>query len=288
VRTTGGGDPPLGDATADVTWEVLDLAAGAAIYGRNERGTVRFNGAPDSAVAAALDQSLIRMISDSSFLRTLVSARATAPERVSFERPVPAMDEFIEIRADDIAPVTDTGAVTRVMAGVVSLRGPDRNYGTGILLTRDGLLLTTGSVVRHLSRVRARLANGVERPVRLLRRHGGLNVALLQVACPGDCPTVDWAAPRQLEVFAQVLTVGAPARGADSFVVAIGRIGGRWGLADGVTLETDVQQRVMGGEPVASAASGKVVAVVSTRTGRQSALMLADVLRALRVRPPAL
>jgi hypothetical protein len=66
----------------------------------------------------------------------------------------------------------------------------------------------------------------------------------------------------------------------------VGRVGGRWGLANGITLE-GMGGQADGGWPVARTSSGRVFALVSSRPGRQSVVLLAEVLRALHVRAPA-
>ena len=68
----------------------------------------------------------------------------------------------------------------------------------------------------------------------------------------------------------------------DTANVTFGRVGGRWGTARGITLQVQ-DGTVIGGEPVART-NGRVFAVVSSRPGRRTALMLAEALGALHVR----
>jgi hypothetical protein len=275
------------EARVEVAWDLLDVPRGSVIFGRTHAGTSRTASRMDEAVADAFDVALSRLVEDTLFQAALLAPIvATDVAGAPGEFIVPVADEPIPIAAADLNPSLDSGAVERVLAGVVTLRSPDQVYGTAFLLSRSGLGLTTNRVVRQTRRLRARLPSGVVRPVRVLRHHTGLDVALIQVACPAACPTVDWDGRGLPAVNAAIVTVGAPAGDAAPPVVARGRIGGRWGLAHGVTLDTQGDELVSGGEPVALASSGKVVGLVSGRPGRRTALLLREVLRVLRVTPP--
>jgi len=284
VRTTGSSPPHLVDASVEVSWELLDLLSGGVILGRNVTGSTRLTGTVDSAVIIAIEQSLGRLLADSVFLRALSAPRSDAPVDIGRGwRPLPARDDTIFVDLDDLNPSPDTAALARITFGVASLHGAGGGYfGSAFLLTRDGMALTADRVMRSARgarNLRARLSSGVERPVRMVRRDIGLNVALIQIQCPGDCPTVDWRTPPFVDVSQPVMIVGATGTRA---VMSPGLIGGRWGLAHGVTLDTDSGSA---GEPIGSPSSGRVFAMVGGVPGRPMALMLDQILRVLRVRP---
>ncbi len=286
VRTFAGAGSRV-EARVEVVWDLLDVPRGAVIFGRTHSGLARISGRLDEAVADAFDEALSHLVVDTLFqvalLAPVVAADARGAQAAFIE---PVAGEPIRIAVEDLNPSLDSGAVERVLAGVVTLRGPDQIYGTAFLLTRGGLALTTRRAVRQTRRLRARLPSGVVRPVQVLRQHAGLDIALIQVDCPAACPTVDWEATSLPAVNADVVTIGAPESDEAPPFVSRGRIGGRWGLANGVTLVTQGDEVVNGGEPVALAATGKVVGLVSARPGRRTALLLGEVLRALRVIPP--
>ncbi len=285
VRTFAGAGARV-EARAEVAWDLLDVPRGAVIFGRTHTGVARINGRLDEAVADAFDAALSQLVLDTLFHFALMAPSLATDAGGNPAFIVPVEGEPIPIAGEDLNPSLDSGAVERVLAGVVTLRGPDQIYGTAFLLTRGGLALTTHRAVRQARRIRARLPSGVVRPVQVLRHHAGLDIALIQIACPAACPTVDWDAIGLPEVNADIVTVGAPENDAAPPFVSRGRIGGRWGLANGVTLITQGDEVVNGGEPVALAANGKVVGLVSARPGRRTALLLGEVLRALRVVPP--
>ncbi len=279
VRTSGPSEPYRVESDLEVAWEVLDLGSGGVIFGRSVRGTARITGPIDSAVGVAMDRALERLLADSLFLRTL-GTPSTSFEGASrnWTRPPPGERDTIVVALSDLNTSPDSGAVERIAFGLVSLHGAGgAYYGTASILTADGLAVTTNSAARAARRgrgVRARLASGVERPVRLLRARGGLNVALLEVQCPDLCPTIDWRAPAAERVDLPVVIMGNTG---DGVSVNTGRLGGRWGLANGVTLRPPENAP---GDVVATT-SGKVFAMVAPR--RSSALMLDEILRALRV-----
>lgn len=283
VRSTGNGAPFDIDAQVEIAWELLDIASGAVIVGRNVRGGARFVGTMDSAVGAAIDQSLERLLADSVFQMALSVPRDDfAGTTTRGWRDVPGPGEIIELTESDLNTSRDSAALERVAWGVVSLHGTGGGYfGSAFLLTRDGLGLTSFNSMRAARRsrdVRVRLVTGVERPVRLLRRDAQLNVALIQVQCPGDCPTVDWRAPAGVPPSTHVMIVGS--RGT-SLIISPGMVGGRWGVAYGLTLETDTGAA---GEPIATPGQGRVFAMVGGLPGQTTAITLEQIFRALRIR----
>jgi hypothetical protein len=288
VRSSGASEPLTIDAQVDVSWELLDLGSGSAVFGRLVHASARAQGTVDLGVTQALDNSLARLLSDTLFLRALGAPRSQPDARVSgpLTRHLPLGGESIELEDADLNPSADSSVVGRISAGLVMLRGLGGRLGTAVVLTRDGLAIAVGRTARTTRNLRARLASGVEAPVTLVRSNAGLDVALLQIACPEACPTVDWDAPEEVKVFTGALTIGAPESDDEPATPVVGRVGGRWGLASGITLE-GMGGQAGGGWPVARTSSGRVFALVSTRPGRQSVVLLAEVLRALNVRPPA-
>jgi S1-C subfamily serine protease len=283
IRTRAGGTPSRSDGRVEVAWEVLDVARGAVVFGRTLEGAVRAAPSIEHATFDALDDALGRLLADTAFQRVL---REPPPPR-EVEAAAGGMVlagsiEPISVSRGDINPARDSGAIGRVAAGLVTLSSSGRSIGTAFVLTRSGLALTSQRAARQAVRLRVRLPSGVVRPARVIRTHSGLDVALIQIACPETCTTVDWSEDLPA-VNAEVLVVAAPLGDAAAVIVTPGRIGGQWGLATGVTLALPGIEEVLGGEPIALATTGRVVAMVAARPGRRSALLLGELLRALRV-----
>lgn len=283
VASTGGSPPYLVETNADVAWELIDFASGAVIFGRNLRGSSRLTGMVDSSVALAIEESVRHLLADSGFRRALSLPRPEGGAVVSRGfRPLPANDEPISIEPLDLNPGRDSLAADRVRWGLLALTGATHGgfYGSGFILTRDGLALTTDQAMRT-SRggrdARARISSGVERPVRLIRSNRAMDVALVQVQCPGDCPTVDWRAFAATEPGIAVLIVGTTG---DSTIVGQGIIGGRWGTFNGLAIRTPTGNP---GDPVATPGTGRVFAMMSNVPGQPTALLLAEILRELNV-----
>ncbi len=287
VRSSGSSEPLTVDAALDVTWELLDLGSGAAVLGRFVHASARVTGTVDLGVAQVLDNALARLLADPLFLHALGAPRMRPDARVAgpLVRLLPPDGAPIDIEDGDLNPSDDSSVVGRISAGLVMLRGTGGRLGTAIVLTRDGLALAVGRSARTTRNIRARLASGVEAPVTLVRSNAGLDVALLEIACPQACPTVDWDAPEAVDVFTGALAIGAPEADDQPAKPVLGQVGGRWGMASGITLE-GMGGQAGGGWPVARTSSGRVFALVSTRPGRQSVVLLGEVLRALNVRAP--
>lgn len=290
VRTTGDVEPYRADAAVEIEWELLDVGSGAVVFGRMTRGSGRAVGTADSAALAAVDEAFVHLLAADELHAALRVVRAPPDALGSsrYVRPVPDPDEVIIITPSDLNISTASGgAVGRIADATVMLRGPgDAFYGTAILLTRDGLALTTTRSARNLRPSRRPLAvfpSGVARPVRTLRQHRGTGVALIQVACPDDCITADWEAVPSLPAMAPVIVVGSGGR-TGTVSVSHGNVGGQWGLARGFTIQ-GVQ--AMEGQAIARVSNGKVFALVTDASDRIVGVSLAEILRGLKVRAPA-
>ncbi|MFI5280532.1 MAG: hypothetical protein ACHQU1_08560 [Gemmatimonadales bacterium] len=288
VRSSGASEPLTIDAQVDISWELLDLGSGGAVFGRQVHASARVAGTVELGFAQVVDNALARLLGDTLFVRALGMPRYQPDARVSgpLTRRLPPGGATIDLMDDDLNPSADASMVERLSAGLVMLRGQGGRLGTAVVLTRDGLAIAVGRTARTTQQLRARLPSGVEAPVMLVRSNAGLDVALLQIACPQACETVDWDAPDEVRVFTGAVTIGAPEADDQPATPVVGRVGGRWGMASGITLE-GMGGQAGGGWPVASTSSGRVFALVSTRPGRQSVVLLAEVLRALNVRAPA-
>jgi len=285
-QSSGQSEPFLVVFTAELSWEVTDLSSGAVIFTRTTLGTARQRGEVDAAALAALDQALQLFLGDGALARALAARAGSDSGAVeSFTRPPLRRDEIVSLGPGDRNPSEELTPVTRVAEGLARLSGPGGGYyGTAILLSRDGLGITTMRAARALSGLttaRARLHSGLELPVRLVRTSRSRGVALIQVACPGDCPTVDWDLPARVEPFTPVLVVGAGEEAVGTLSVRQTTVGGRWGLARGVSLGARVQD----GGAVAPEDDGRVFGIVVTVGERRIVMMLGEVLRSLKVRP---
>ena len=283
VRTRGPSQPFAIEVETRIGWELLDLGSGSAVFGRELETTTRESGDLEQVMGVVLDQAVSRLMDDGAFRNAIAVPRSAPGGEIpaSFRRAVPGSRDTIVIGLDEQMIDSTTGPTDRISAGVVTLRGRNEPLGMAFILTRDGLALADARLLRSIDRVRARLPSGVDRPVRLLRRGSSLDVVLIQVACPGACVTVDWDAPESVPVFTSAIAVRAPQEDGEPPFVMTGRVGGRWGIASGITVEG--MDEIDGGEPVGRASSGKVFGVVSVRRGRRAVLMLDEVFRSLRI-----
>ena len=283
VRTRGSSEPYSIEVQTKIGWELLDLGSGTAVFGRELEVTTREIGEVEQIIGTALDQALSRLMDDGSFRNAIAVPRSVPGGDIpsSFRRAIPPPGEVFVIALNEQLADTSAKPAEKMSAGVITLRGRDNTMGTAFVLTRDGLALADARLVRSMDHLRARLPSGVDRPVRLLRRGGSLDAALIQVACPGVCTTVDWDAPPSVPVYTSVMAVGAPQRDGEQPTITTGRVGGRWGISSGVTVEG--MDTIEGGEPVGRAASGKVFGVFSVRRGRRAVLMLDEVFRSLKI-----
>lgn len=263
VRTEGRVEPHRVIASVAASWELLDLANGAAVYATDTRGAAQLDDSLDVAVNRAVTRSLQVLLADSSFLVALTTPRERTLEDVVFEalweRPLPGPDDTVWIEPADLNPALVADPIQRVASGVLTIHGKRSLPTTAFAITRSGLAITA-ALPSHEPRLWGRFHDGVERPVRIVRSRGGLN--LLQVQCQDFCETVPWIDSLAVQHSGRVFIVAGPIERSQPFWVGSGRIylmrsreredlnGFRLGVDD-----------ASGGEPVARPVDGLVFAV---------------------------
>lgn len=287
VRTAGSTGPHSTAANAVVAWELLDLAAGSPVYGRRTAGQGAQADSLRMAVLEALDRALGGLLADSAFLRALVAPRPMDVEEMMAApyapRAEPGSSDTIVLVPDDLNPLPDTSVLLRLAAGVVTLRAGREE--TAVLLSRDGLALTSYQAVRRAHRLYTKFGTGVERPARVLRLNRNAGVALVQISCPDPCTTVPWTT-RARAGRDSVIVIGAPFGANPAYLVGRGVVRERAGASvQGRRFNLEVVAELVGGEAVAGA-DGEVFALTLARR-TQSAINLADAFRALNIRPAA-
>ena len=284
VRTAGRTGPLRVEATATVGWELLDLAAGRVVYGRQTEGQARTTDSVDAAALRAVRQAFVTLLADTTFQRVLRTPRGDVADAAVFggayARHLPGPLDTVVLRPEDGNVVPADEASVRTAAAVVGLRAPDGTMATGFVVSRDGLAVTASFIVRRgENQIWARFPNGIQRRARIVRRHGRL--ALVQVACADPCRTVDLSLGPWPADGTPLVAVGAPFSDADAFVMAAGVSRGGCGLFSGAVRGLDLNGETLGGEPVARRDDGTVVGVV-TRPG--CATPLGNALRTLGIR----
>ena len=284
VRSEGSTPPLRVQASADVTWELIDLAAGAPVFGTRQSAFGRTDDSIEIAIVQAIGRSLAQLLADSAFRAALSAPRPAGLERLhgfeSGRRDRIEPDQFLVLRPEDRNQSSSPHPVDRVAAGTVALSNR-RDMVSAFLISRDGLALSVSWIGRRHARLTARFPNGVERPARLLRERGSF--ALFEVSCPDPCQTVDlvdedWTSERD-----SLFTLGAPWRTGESWFISRGEGGGRCGLFGGrsrsLGLDDNIEVR---GQPVARP-DGRVFAI-GLQAGREAcAVSLREVLRELRI-----
>lgn len=86
-----------------------------------------------------------------------------------------------------------------------------RSLGSGILISKDGEVLTNYHVVRSADTIRIKLADGNEYEARLIGKDDRTDLALIKIRKPGmDLPVARLGSSTQLEVGDWVMAIGNP------------------------------------------------------------------------------
>lgn len=92
------------------------------------------------------------------------------------------------------------------------MRIPDRvqqSLGSGVIVSKDGLILTNNHVVNGATQIQVTLSDGRSMEAKLVGTDPGVDLALLQIKA-NDLPAITWADSSKAEVGEWVLAIGAP------------------------------------------------------------------------------
>jgi S1-C subfamily serine protease len=154
----------------DVEWQIYSVTKGAVIARTTTHGgysgSVEGFGNISPAITALFGDNVRRLAADPGF-RELVTATATAPTTP----PVVTQISF--------APATAALPVAKAAQGVVTIFAGDA-WGSGILISADGYILTNHHVAAAGDRARIRWSDGTETSGEVLRSDKRRDVALIR------------------------------------------------------------------------------------------------------------
>ena len=139
--------------------------------------------------------------------------------------------------------------VVKVYGGTL---GSEKGYGSGVIVSPDGRIVTTLSLLLEGRSIRVVLADGRRFPARVTRRDPGRQLALLEID-GSDLPSFDVSSSAHLQPADWIISAANPfkvAEGRESVSISIGVLSGRTRLKarirardfpyDGPVLLTDV------------------------------------------------
>jgi len=285
-------DDPAPDSHAvdlRIEWTLVDVEARTPTFRLVADAHVDGSGPVETTLAAATAATLEQFLGDNTVKLALAPAAPAAV--VPWRRtPVGAVGtDTVTITDADLNVDRRGSRLAGAVSAVVSLRGT-AGVGSAFMLTRDGLAITNLHVVRNQRSLTARFLDGHHSPVRVLRTDSKADLALLEIACPTDCYTVDLSADLPT-VGEDVYAIGSPVSEQYSHTVTKGIVSGVRRKGAERLLQTDAAvNRGNSGGPLIEARTGRVVGIVSEKLeldgieGMGFAVAVGDALQALRVR----
>jgi S1-C subfamily serine protease len=207
-------------------------------------------------------------------------------EVVAWRRPAPNPSDIVQLALSDRNPSSSTDTFERAAAAIFRLSGP-QGTATGFLITRDGLALTNHHVVENQPLLEATLRDARRLRVRVLRSDPNTDVALVQVDCSTDCPTLTLATANP-RIGTEVHIIGNP-MGLD-YTLTRGVVSALRFVSGITVIQTDAALNPgNSGGPMLNARTREVLGIVSwkltgtTVQGLGFAIATADALRVLGI-----
>ena len=130
--------------------------------------------------------------------------------------------------------------VSTAGANVVRVEARDRIPASGIIWSRDGLVVTAHHVVERDDRIIVGLPEGETLAAELVGRDAATDLALLRVQ-GGDLSVPAWAEPEGLRVGHLVLALGRPGSSVQATMGIIGALGNSWRTPSGGSIDRYLQ-----------------------------------------------
>ena len=284
-------DPAIDSSTVDlrIEWTLFDTRTHADGLTLTADAHIVGAGAIERSLSAATAASLREFLADSTVKSSL--ARAAQPAAIAWRRASwgASATDTITLTTRDVNVDTRGSPLAGAVAAVVSLRG-STGVGSAFLLTRDGLAITNFHVIRNQRALTARFRDGATAAVRVIRTDSRADLALVEIACPADCYTVDLYGSIP-SVGEDVFAIGSPVSEQFSHSVTKGIVSGVRRRGAERLLQTDAAvNRGNSGGPLIEARTARVVGIVSEKLeldgvdGMGFAIAVDDALRLLRVR----
>jgi hypothetical protein len=275
-------------------WSVLFLSLGSwMVLGTRGASSVLAAGLVAPLICAWVIGMLVivnGLVNSELVQREEIARYDTGPRSVYWPRPLPGDWDFIVLSPDDANPGREGSAYDRLADAVVPVRNGEQ-FGTAFLITKDGLAITNHHVIDGEPPFFARLAEGDERRLRVVRWHEEVDAALLQIDCPDDCPTVELGWSEPVALGSDVIVIGTPLTPALGRTVTRGVLSGRRFMDDGTALQYDAPVNPgNSGGPIIDPESGRVIGIVTSKIvdeayeGLGFGMAIEDVLRVLGVR----
>lgn len=282
-----------------VRWELFDRTKGRVTYSTLYRGSATRSSSDSDAGTLAFHESIRSVLADPDFVQAVRTDRKSAPtERgrstagtPDWARPLPSATEILEVDASRLSSAVTTRPLERALDATLTLK-TSQGTGTAFLISNNGLALTNHHVAGVGGVLEARLRDGRSLPARLVRSSEAADVALVEVDCAPDCPTVLFLRGHQPEPGSDVLAIGSPLGESLSHTITRGIVSG-YRLSDsGVTLvQTDAAVNPgNSGGPLCDRESGAIIGMVTSKLVDESleglafAIAAEDALRVVGVR----
>ena len=214
------------------------------------------------------------------------AAEREEAERATWGRAVPTAGMIIVVGPELQFPIRTGSVVDRARRSVVTLFTQEGS-GSGFIISSDGLALTNRHVLDEGARpgdlLRARFADGIEVPARVMRVSPRLDIALVQVLCEERCRTLR-VSPDLPALGSDVFLMGSP-RGLD-FSVSRGVISSLRFFNGSTVIQTDAAANPgNSGGPLVEASGGGAVGILTfglvQSEGLSFAILLSDALGSL-------
>ncbi len=216
------------EALLDLEWQLFDTRQDSVVFVVRTRGYARRGSHDPGTVMAAFRDGLARLLSDSTFVAHVTATNQS--DKASLNSDVAMAECHL---AEPVALPID---LERLFRSIVIVR-PGMTFGSGVIVSPQGHILTAAHVVAGLLVVPVRLRTGIELDAQVIATQEDQDVALLKIA--GDRHECLPIADSRPGIGTDLFAVGSPRSDELAFSVTGGIVSGFRQIDGNEYIQTD-------------------------------------------------
>jgi len=291
TRKDLGEGPFVGTTRLTLEWKVLDRATGKVVQTVSTRGRSvhrQREGYVQSDNINAFEDALIAFLKEGSFVELVRTNTSSLP---LIAPTVDSANVSFKLERNSIPAFKSMGEMIRYADRSCVTIITDAGHGSGVIIGREGWVLSAQHVVDGTNRVEVQFSDGLRQDASILYANVEYDVVLLDIAGSGYRP-LPLAINDSTGIGDEVVTIGTPADVALGQSASKGILSGKRKIADKVYLQTDVAVNPgNSGGPLLNA-QGEVIGIVQSKLvgkgieGLGFAVPIERVMELLKLGPP--
>lgn len=230
-----------GNVKVDYIWSVLDKSTGEVVLKRETQGIHRFQQNSYDDITYNLqtfEMALIRFLGSSEFNKLVIESESVSVSKNIDPKKATDHNNSIEkIRLQSFSKQSDMiQAASESCVTIIT----DGGHGSGVVVSKKGLVLTAYHVVEGVNQIDIKFSNGLTLKAKLIDYDSFNDIAILDIIGEGFKALPLLPTGKNVGLGEELLTIGTPADLDLGQSISKGILSGKRKIEDRVYLQTDI------------------------------------------------